>query len=191
MTMMRCKKVLERLDDHVDGLLAAPEAEAVRDHLDACVDCRETSAALTAATSSLSKWHDAEPPADCFDKILSRIDNLPAEALAHSAPRGFFSRLPRFESVRTARIRWFATSGLAAAAAVLAAVQLPRVETRGLHRAAPRASQPVSGGISAASWYQGYDFDNGLFYRGQGRPAMQPVRAGSRTDLLLLEDARK
>jgi len=182
MTMMRCKKVLEHLDDHVDGLLAAPAAEAVRDHLDACFDCRETSAALTAATSSLSKWHDAEPPADCFDKILARIDNLPAEALEHSAPRGFFSRLPRFESVRTARVRWFATSGLAAAAAVLAAVQIPRVETRGLRRAAPRAPQMVTP-VSAASWYQGYDFDNGLFYRGQGRPAMQPVRAGWRAEL--------
>lgn len=178
--MMRCKKVLDRLDDHVDGLLAAPEAEAVRDHLDACVECRETSSALTAATSSLSKWHDAEPPADCFDKILSRIDNLPAEALDHPAPRSFL-RLPRFESVRAARVRWFATSGLAAAA-VLAAVQIPRAETRSMRRAPQRASQMVTP-VSAASWYQGYDFDNGLFYRGQGRPAMQPVRAGWRNEL--------
>jgi anti-sigma factor RsiW len=179
---MRCKKVMERLDDHVDGLLAAPEAEAIRDHLDACTDCRETSLALTAATSSLSKWNDAEPPADCFDKILSRIDSLPAEALEHSAPRGLLSRLPRFESVRTARIRWFATSGLAAAAAVLAAVQLSRVETHTVRRA-PQRSGPTLQSVQAASWYQGYDFDNGLFYRGQGRPATQPVRAASRSDL--------
>ena len=60
---MRCKKVVLLLDDHVDGLLAAPEAEAIRDHLDGCRDCRETALALKAASASLSTWNDVEAPA--------------------------------------------------------------------------------------------------------------------------------
>jgi anti-sigma factor RsiW len=181
---MRCKNVKDRLDDHVDGLLAAPEAEAVRDHLDDCTDCRETSQALSAASSSLSHWHDAEPPADCFAKILQRIDSLPPEALHRPAPtRRLLPRLPRIESVRSARARWFATSGLAAAAAVLSAVLLSQAEPR-TQRRAPRPMAPALAGMSAASWYQGYDFDNGLYYSGRGRAATQPVRAAWRLDEL-------
>lgn len=176
---MRCKKVLERLDDHVDGLLAAPEAEAIRGHLDVCTECRETSLALSAATASLSSWNDAELPSDCFDKILARIDSLPPEALAHPAPRGFFNRLPRFESIRAARIRWMATSGMAAAAAVLSAVLLSQAEQRPIRRLrlAPSANSVAT---TTASWFQGYDWDNGLYYQRPRRAAAQPVpqRAG-------------
>jgi anti-sigma factor RsiW len=177
---MRCKKVLERLDDHVDGLLAAPEAEAVRDHLDRCVDCRETSLALTAASTSLAKWGDAEPPADCFEKILGRIHALPPDAVSRPAARAPFLRLRHLEPVRAARLRWFATSGMAAAAAVLAAVLLSRTEARTVHRFQPRVPTSVAS-AAAGSWYQGYYFDNDLYYRGQGRPALQPVNAGWRS----------
>ena len=31
------------LEDHVDGLLPVPQSEEIRDHLDVCADCRETS----------------------------------------------------------------------------------------------------------------------------------------------------
>lgn len=176
---MRCKKVLERLDDHVDGLLAAPDAEAIRAHLDLCTECRETSLALSAATASLASWGDAEPPADCFDKILARIDALPPEALAHTPPRGLLSRLPSFESVRAARIRWMATSGMAAAAAVLSAVLLSQAEQRPVRRGrlAPAATSVAT---TSASWLQGYDWDDGLYYQRPRRAAAQPVRTGSR-----------
>ena len=61
---MRCKKVKERLDDHVDGLLAAREAEAVREHLDACAECRETSLALrTYAEDILTELRATTPEA--------------------------------------------------------------------------------------------------------------------------------
>lgn len=176
---MRCKKVLERLDDHVDGLLAAPEAEAIRGHLDLCTECRETSFALSAATASLSSWNDTELPSDCFDKIMARIDSLPAEALAHPAPRGFFARLPRFETIRAARIRWMATSGMAAAAAVLSAVLLSQADERPVRRLR-LAPAPISVVSNSASWFQGYDWDNGLLYQRSRRPVLQPVHIGSR-----------
>jgi anti-sigma factor RsiW len=176
---MRCKKVLERLDDHVDGLLAAPEAEAIRAHLDLCTECRETSFALSAATASLSSWNDTELPSDCFDKILARIDALPPEALAHAAPRGFLARLPRFETIRAARIRWMATSGMAAAAAVLSAALLSQVEQRPVRRL-KLAPAPNSVVTDTGSWFQGYDWDNGLNYQRSRRPMLQPVRSGAR-----------
>ena len=175
---MRCKKVMERLDDHVDGLLAAPEAEAIRDHLDLCTECRETSLAMKAASASLATWNDAEPPAACFDKILARIDAIPAEALLPPAPRAFFSRLPRFETVRAARVRWFATSGLAAAASVLAMVNLSRTEAHAVRRVA--REQPAAAPSTSASWLQGYDFDDGLFRQRATRPYLP---AGSRFEL--------
>jgi anti-sigma factor RsiW len=176
---MRCKKVLDRLDDHVDGLLPTPEAEAIRAHLDHCKECRETSFALSAATASLSSWNDAELPADCFDKILARIDALPPEALAHPAPSGFFARLPRFETIRAARIRGMATSGMAAAAAVLSAVLLSQADERPVRRL-KLSPAPISVASSTASFFQGYDWDNGLLYQRSRRPTLEPVRSGSR-----------
>jgi len=174
---MRCKKVRERLDDHVDGILAAREAEAVRDHLDACADCRDTSLALRAASSSLSSWQDIEPPADCFGRILFAIDALPAETLARPARRGAFSFLRRAESSGVARTRWMMTSGLAAAAAVMAAVLLTRPEPQRFRsmRARPFMTPAATAG---PSWFQGgYHFDDSLLYDGaSSAPRFAPVR---------------
>src|SRR5438105_104230 len=93
---MRCKRVLDRIDDHVDGLLDAKNAGAIRDHMDACDDCRETGLAVRAATTTLSTWNDVEPPGDCYDKILAKLEALPLEAYERAAPRprGLLSRLP-------------------------------------------------------------------------------------------------
>jgi len=174
---MRCKKVKERLDDHVDGLLAAREAEAVRDHLDACVDCRETSLALRAATASLSSWQDVEPPAECFDRIMCAIDALPEETLTRPARRGALSFLPRVEPIGVARARWMVTSGLATAAAVMAAVLMTRTEPQRVRRL---RMQPVAtAAVAAGSFFQGgYDIDNSLLYHGDSRvaPRMTPAR---------------
>lgn len=173
---MRCKKVKERLDDHVDGVLAAREAEAVRDHLDACAECRETSLALRAASSSLSSWRDVEPPAECFDRILGAIDALPPETLARPARSGAFSFRRRIESIGVARARWMVTSGLAAAAAVMAAVLLTRAEPLRLRRL--RMQPAGSAAMSVASWSPFYDFDNSLLYHGDSRvaPRLTPAR---------------
>src|SRR5262245_10926247 len=173
---MRCKKVKERLDDHVDGLLAAREAEAVRDHLDACAECRDTSLALRASSASLSSWQDVEPPAECFGRIMCAIDALPPETLARPARRGAFSFLRRSESIDVARARWFVTSGLAAAAAVMAAVLLTRAEPQRLRRfRMPAAATTVASNPS--TWLQHEDFDDGLLYPGGRRQSPQLVPA--------------
>lgn len=177
---MRCKKVKERLDDHVDGLLAAREAEAVREHLDACAECRETSLALRAASSSLSSWQDAEPPAECFNRILLAIDAMPPETLVRPARRGARSFLPRTEAFGVARARWMATSGLAAAAAMMAAVLLTRSEPQTLRRL--RLQPPTTAVVAGPSWFRDdYKFDNGLLYHGGnfGTPE-RPVFDGPR-----------
>jgi anti-sigma factor RsiW len=174
---MRCKKVKERLEDHVDGLLAAREAEAVRDHLDACADCRDTSLALRAASASLSSWQDVEPPAECFGRIMSAIDALPVETLARPARRGVFSFLRRRETLDAARARWMVTSGLAAAAAVMAAVLLTRTEPQHYrrYRLQPAATVATAG---PSTWFQGYDFEDSLLYPGgrHAAPRLVPAR---------------
>jgi anti-sigma factor RsiW len=164
---MRCKKVLERLDEHVDGLLPAPQAEAIRDHLDDCGDCRETALALKASSASLCAWDEAPLPDGCFDKILERIESLPPEALDRPVRRRLGPLTPGFVVVDVARLRRVATGGLAAAAAVLGALVVTRTDTRVVRR--PRA--PAAAPSVAATWYQDAQFDNGLFYEQGGRKA--------------------
>ena len=184
---MRCKKVIALLEDHVDGLLPVPQSEEIRDHLDACADCRETSAALKVTTSRLAAWSDDEPPADCFDRILARIEALPAEAYDRPVTR-HVSRMAYLDALSAARLRWFATSGLAAAAAVLATLVVTRPEDRPVRRV--RDPQPLPS-VMARSFeipqsFQGYDFDDGLLYEGAGGPAMRTLRM-TRPRLELLE----
>jgi len=111
-----CASVLRRIDDHVDGLLPAEEAERVRDHLDRCGDCRETALAAKAASTSLAAWGDLDPPGDCFDRILSKIDALPPAALERPA----FVAARRPSALRT--LRGWAPTAAAAAAVVTAFV---------------------------------------------------------------------
>jgi anti-sigma factor RsiW len=161
---MRCNRVLDRLDDHVDGLLPAREAEAIRDHLDVCTECRETALAVKASSNSLAGWNDAEPSAECFDKILARLEALPLEAFERAAAANAARHAPSgFDSARIVRLRRVATGGLAAAATVLGALVVSRNETRAPRHAQPFAQTPaVYQPAAASSFFQGYDFDDGL-----------------------------
>ena len=179
---MRCKKVLDRLDDHVDGLLPSPDAEAIRDHLDLCAECRETAFALKAASASLSIWDDADMPDGCFDKILARIDALPADALARPPRRSLLPLMPRFDAADVARYRRVATGGLAAAAAVLGALVVTRTESPTMRRARPAASGinvPVRNAVGAsAGFFQSPNlyFDDGLFRERDNRRTSPRLR---------------
>ena len=171
---MRCKKVLVRLDDHVDGLLPAPQAEAIRDHLDLCDECRETAFALKAASASLSIWDDADMPDGCFDKILARIDALPADALARPPRRNLLPLMPRFDAADVARYRRVATGGLAAAAAVLGALVVTRTESPAARRGRPATSGVNvvrSSFVAPAGWHQNQNsyFDDGLYHQRDNR----------------------
>ena len=118
---MRCSKVRSLLDDHVDGVLPAERSSQVRAHLDACPDCEQEHELLRAATAPLSAWGDLQPPADCFARILERIEALPPEVhVPASQPAG-----PSLHFLRGGA-RWLVTSGAAAAAVLIAAVALER-----------------------------------------------------------------
>ena len=142
---MRCPRVLQLIDDHVDGLLPAREAEDVRDHLDQCRDCRDTAVAAKAASTSLAVWGDLDPPAACFDQILSKIDALPADAL----------RRPAHRPVRAAPVRLLRWAGpsLAAAAAVVAAFVWSERSAEPV--AHPRVVGPVAASTLARPLAQG------------------------------------
>jgi len=166
--------VTELLDDHVDGLLPAPEAEAIRDHLDACGPCRETLLAMKAASASLSTWNDAEPPADCFEKIRAKIAAIPDEALATRAPRRAIPMMPRFSEIDVAKCRRVATGSLAAAAAVLGAIVVTHPATRSTHRLRPTTIPSVE--LGSAAWFPGSSLDDGLRYEINGRPVWPRAR---------------
>jgi len=118
---MRCSKVRSLLDDHVDGVLPAERSSRLRAHLDACPDCDQEHELLRAATAPLSAWGDLQPPADCFARILERIEALPPEMhVPASQPAG-----PSLRFLRGGA-RWLVTSGAAAAAVLIAAVALER-----------------------------------------------------------------
>jgi anti-sigma factor RsiW len=108
--MMNCEQIRARLEDHLDGRLAAREAAGVAEHLSRCGDCREAHnglAALAVAARALPR------------EIAPTRDLWPAVA----------QRLP---SRRELRVRWLrenarplSTFGLLAAAAVVALILLP------------------------------------------------------------------
>jgi anti-sigma factor RsiW len=114
---MRCKTVRRLIDDHVDGLLPTGRSERVRAHLERCETCHADSEATRAASTSLAVWGDLEAPAGCFDSILDRIDQLPAEARDRGPAQPV-----QFLTARA--VKWLATGGMAAAAAVMAGVSI-------------------------------------------------------------------
>lgn len=141
---MNCKKVSKLLDDHLDGLLAAPVSERIRAHLGDCPACEADAGHSRAAMESMESWGDLEPPAGCFDRILGRIEALPPDALT-PAPVPLGLRI-----VRSRVARWVATSGAAAAAALLIGVSMTGLESSDNPRrtrtefSAPRRHSPIA-----------------------------------------------
>lgn len=126
---MRCSTVFSLLDDHLDGLLPTERSNEIRAHLDSCADCDAEAESLRCVTTPLSAWGDLDPPAGCFDRILERIDALPAEAHVPipipPPPPPAPERLAPLLRLRGGA-RWFVTSGAAAAAVLLAAAAVER-----------------------------------------------------------------
>ena len=83
---MNCERVLERLDDYLDGELDPRETEQVRTHLDRCAACnREHRAMVRLLERAKELRRDEEPPRDLWDGIRNRI-GAPA-AVSRSGPR--------------------------------------------------------------------------------------------------------
>lgn len=172
---MRCSKTRTLIDDHADGLLPAREAELVRDHLEVCAECRDLAFAAKAASASLARWGDLEPPKDAFAGILARIDAIPPESLAR----------PAFRTVRPAAWRRFAMpTGVAAAAALLAVVAMSSFVRPSKSPAAPvddAGSDPViataaGGGLRPGEVFLARDPDDPALRR---RPSLIRVIPGA------------
>ena len=182
---MRCSAVLRLIDDHVDGLLPAQEAEQVRDHLDDCRDCRETAAAAKAASTSLAAWGDLDPPVQCLDAIWAKIDALPPDALARPAraaprvsPWGRLVRLSVPAAAAVAVVAGFVVTGNLRASVSPARGQRPAVAAASV--AATAASFPSAGAVAMPSRLRAgeefihldTEFDPGVRRNGPSVPMM-------------------
>lgn len=131
---MRCSKVTRMIDDHADGLLPADLAVSVRDHVERCAECRDLAIGAKVASDSLARWETADPAdgpsAECFDRILARIDALPVTATERAAVR----ERPVLRLLR----RWAMPAGIAAAAAFVIGISTGGAVTPA--RSAPSAS---------------------------------------------------
>lgn len=91
---MNCENALELLNRELDGALTEAESAALRAHLDACPDCRETWRQLHELDALLQE-SELEPPAALHDGVMRAIRQeqkrkprrawLPAAAIAAAA----------------------------------------------------------------------------------------------------------
>lgn len=115
---MTCRETLDRLDDLVDGRLAAAERQAVRSHLAGCLACSRELAALRRLQGRAAELPGVAPRRDLWPAIRNRI-----EPSAEPAEEGGAGTNARFAPAR----RWWP---LAAAAALAVAVLLARPASR-------------------------------------------------------------
>ena len=91
---MNCENALELMNRELDGALTEAESAALRAHLDACPDCRETWRQLHELDALLQE-SELEPPAALHDGVMRAIRQeqkrkprrawLPAAAIAAAA----------------------------------------------------------------------------------------------------------
>jgi anti-sigma factor RsiW len=99
----------ERLNDHVDGLLSAPDAAAVEAHLAACAACRaevDGLRALLGAVRGLPR--EVAPPAEVWDALRAETSARPGRA-------AWTVRLTRRELAAAAVLLVALSSGITAA----------------------------------------------------------------------------
>lgn len=174
---MRCSRVRILIDDHVDGLLPAADAECVRDHMDDCRACRDAAFAARAASTSLAAWGDHEPPAACFDEILLKIRSLPSDAIPRPVRAG---RLARAGTLRSIARRWSVPSMAAAAAVVAGFVVVERSSPATQRRIYTPTTAPV---YAAASMEAGAAASARTRPVNPSRPAAPTASAAPRRDL--------
>ena len=71
---MNCENALELMNRELDEALTESESAALRTHLDACPDCRETWRQLHELDALLQDG-ELEPPAALHDGVGSRCSN--------------------------------------------------------------------------------------------------------------------
>ena len=116
---MNCKNALELMNRELDGALTEAESAALRAHLDACPDCRETWRQLHELDALLQE-SELEPPAALHDGVMQAIRQekkqrsrrawVPAAAIAAAAAlvllagRAGLIALPGFEKDSTVTV---------------------------------------------------------------------------------------
>ena len=93
--MKNCKIIRKMLSGYVDGALTVAEAEAVREHLEECGECREVHDSMSSIIACMNGMEKVPPPADFLGKVNARLErgSGAAERLRRIfVPRGF--RLP-------------------------------------------------------------------------------------------------
>lgn len=105
---MTCDQILREIPDYLEGLLEAPEAARVAEHLSACPACRAEAERQEAVWEMLGADEPVEAPADLARRVLERA--APREG---SGPAGILRFVPR---------RRWAVPALAAAAVLVLAV---------------------------------------------------------------------
>lgn len=133
---MNCAAARERLCEHVLGVLAAREADALERHLAWCAACRTEARGLAEAAALLPHaLAPAVPPEDLLERVVARV------ASARGDTRGPALRRSRLASVAVV------AALLAVAASGFAAVMAGRA-SRAEQAAANAATTPELGGLS-------------------------------------------
>ncbi|PYQ26000.1 MAG: hypothetical protein DMF81_00740 [Acidobacteria bacterium] len=118
---MTCPEALERMDDHVDGILDEAADQEMELHVASCAECRAEERSLRALLAHAAALPDARPPGrDLWPGIASRIGG------------------PRVGGRAWPRAGW--TAGLAAAAAVVLALSALILTYRAGARSGPSTS---------------------------------------------------
>jgi len=66
---------IDKMSDHIDGLLSEADARGLADHLDACAECRSIEMELRAVVAAAQAAPALEPNRDLWAGIAARIDN--------------------------------------------------------------------------------------------------------------------
>ena len=74
---MNCREVTTRLDDWLDGQLAADEAERIAHHLDECPCCEAEAAREWALRTALRALPVPPPPPGFADRVLANAVRMP------------------------------------------------------------------------------------------------------------------
>lgn len=107
---MRCRECEAVLWSYVDRELAPPERRAVETHLQHCERCTEALERVNAFPLNTIELRYAAPPTDFTDRLMRRIEHLPA-------PRDIALR--RQDDASNHQLPMFALAITSAAAAVL------------------------------------------------------------------------
>lgn len=114
---------IDKMSDHIDGLLSEADARALADHLDACAECRSIELELRAVVAAAQAAPTIEPKRDLWAGIAARIDN----STPGVSPPDHHESADRFGQAGTGRSALarrfsFSMPQLAAAAVILMAL---------------------------------------------------------------------